>query len=255
VRPTIHGERLIEYAEVVLNLVDEARDELDEMRGAQRGRLRIGGIATTMRTLLPQAARLFLAEHPSINLTLNEELSPALQAQLLNGTIDLALMSRPRDFPDEELEYRDLLAMPITIVADRNHPLAAHDRLTLADLTGWLWILPARPDPDRIALDAMFAAAELPLPQAVCEATSATFQMSMQAGSQWLSYLSQTSIFVRGAQSQFVALKLDRPAWTRHIGVACRRRRVNRPLITSFIRQLEQVCRTQDGQPAPPPDR
>lgn len=242
VRPTAFGERLIEYAEAVLALTDEARDELDAMRGAQRGRLRVGGIATTLRTILPNAARRFLASHPGVNLTLNEELSPALQHQVLNGTIDIALMSRPRDFPDEELEYRDLIKVPLVIVADRAHPLAARDSLRLADLRDWLWIIPARPDPDRTALDALFANAQLPLPQAICETTSSTFQVSMLAGSPWLSYLSNTSAFARGASAQLVPLKLDVPLWTRSIGIVYRRRPAHRPLVTSFIREMTEAC-------------
>lgn len=242
VGPTVFGERLIEYAQAVLALTDEARDELDAMRGAQRGRLRVGGIATTIRTILPQAARRFLSAHPAVNLTLNEELSPALQNQLLNGTIDIALMSRPRDFPDEELEYRELLTVPLLIVADRAHPLAARESVGLADLGGWLWIIPARPDPDRTTLDALFAQAQLPLPQAICETTSSTFQISMLAGSPWLSYLSSASAFAQGPNAQLAPLKLDLSRWTRSIGIVCRRRPVHRPLVASFIREVAQVC-------------
>lgn len=242
VRPTEAGERLLEYAEVILALSEEARDEFDTRQGAQRGRLRVGGIATMARSILPLASRRFLSRHPGVNLTLNEELSPSLQAQLLSGTIDIALMGRPRDFPNEELEYRGLLEVPIEIVADRNHVLAERDHVSLADLTEWSWIIPARPDPDRTALDAIFAAARLPLPQAVCETSSSTFQISMLTDSPWLSYLSSTSAFARGPDSRLVRLKIDVPRWTRKVGIASRRLRVRRPLLLSFIAEVEAVC-------------
>lgn len=242
VRPTDYGERLVTYAEAVLTLTDEARDEIEAMRGAQRGHLRVGSMTTMVSTVLPVAARRFLAQHPDVRLTLNEELSPALQKQLLSGAIDLALMSRPRDFPDEELEFRDLVRLPITIVADRGHPLARRTRLGLEDLVDWGWILPARPDPDRTALDSLFAAAHLPLPRAICETTSSTFQVTMQAGSPWLSYLSSSSGFLRGPQAQLVPLALDGPIWIRSIGLAQRRQRVRRPLVASFRQHVESVC-------------
>lgn len=242
VRATEAGERLLEYAEVILALSEEARDEFETQQGAQRGRLRVGGIATMARSILPLASRRFLSRHPGVNLTLHEELSPSLQAQLLNGTIDIALMGRPRDFPNEELEYRDLLEVPIEIVADRHHVLAGRDQVSLADLTEWSWIIPARPDPDRTALDAIFAAARLPLPQAVCETSSSTFQISMLADSPWLSYLSSTSAFARGPDARLVRLNIDMPSWTRKIGIACRRLRVRRPLLLSFISEIESVC-------------
>lgn len=241
VRPTEYGERLVAYAEAVLRLSDEARTEIEAMRGAQRGHLRVGSMTTMVSTVLPVAARRFLADHPGVRLSLNEELSPALQTQLLSGAIDLALMSRPRDFPDEELEFRELLSVPINIVADRDHPLAGRAQLGLADLVDWGWILPARPDPDRTALDRLFSAARLPLPRAICETTSSTFQVTMQAGSPWLSYLSSSSGFLRNPQSRLVPLALDGPIWIRSIGIAQRRYRVRRPLIDSFVRDLEAI--------------
>lgn len=241
VRPTDYGERLVAYAEAMLRLSDEARSEIESMRGLQRGHLRIGSMTTMVSTVLPLAARRFLAEHPGVQLSLNEELSPALQTQLLSGAIDLALMSRPRDFPDEELEFRELVHVPINIVADRDNPLAARTRLGLEDLVDCGWILPARPDPDRTALDRLFSTARLPLPRAICETTSSTFQVTMQAGSPWLSYLSASSSFLRNPQSRLVPLALDGPIWIRSIGVAQRRYRVRRPLIESFVRDLEAV--------------
>lgn len=245
VKPNEYGDRLIEYGEVTLALIDEARNELDAMRGARRGRLHVGSIATMVRELLPTAARQFLRSHPDVDLTLNEELSPQLQALLLNGSIDLALMLRTRDFPDEELEFRELTEVPMHIVASRCHPLTRSDSVSLSDLCEYRWIIPARGDPDRMALDAMFAAAQLPLPQAICETTSSTFQVSMMSGSNWLSYLTRSSVFSRGEDAPLVPLKLDRPAWKRSIGVAWRRRHVNRPVVTSFINICEEVCRTR----------
>jgi DNA-binding transcriptional LysR family regulator len=248
VRPTEFGERLIAYAEAVLALTDDARDELDAMRGAQRGRLRVGGTATTVRTILPNAARQLLSAHPGVNLTLNEELSPALQNQLLAGTIDIAMMSRPRDFPDEELEYRELMKVPLVVVTDPGHPLAARDSVSLADLGDWLWIIPARPDPDRTTLDAFFATAQLPLPQAICETTSSTFQVSMLMGSPWLSYVSSTSAFARGPGAQLVPLRLELPRWTRSIGIAWRRRPAYRPLVSRFIRDVTTICAEMEAE-------
>lgn len=255
VKPTAYGARLIEYGEVTLALLDEARTELDAMRGARRGRLHVGAIATMVREPLPAVARQFLAAHPDVDLTLNEELSPALQALLLNGAIDLALMIRPRDFPVEELEFRELVEIPMTIVASRGHPLTLREKVSLADLCDFRWIIPARGDPDRMALDSMFAAAQLPLPRAICETTSSTFQVTMMAGSDWLSYLTSGSIYARGAEAPLVPLKLDAAVWSRMVGIAWRRRHVDRPVMRSFIRLCESACAELGARAAASGDR
>lgn len=241
VRPTDYGQRLIEYGELVLSLTDEARNELDAMRGARRGRLRIGAITTAMREIVPTAIKRFLIAQPEVDVSLNEELSSALYVALLNGAIDIAVMTRPKEISDE-IEFLNLLEIPVDIVADRNHDLVKRSKVSLTDLTEFRWVIPARPEPDRLALEAMFAAAQLPRPLAICETTSATFQMSMIAGSTWLSYLTRTSIYMQGRDAQFVALKLDSRTWTRNIGIAYRRRSILRPVVMSFVKELEVLC-------------
>ncbi|WP_339763274.1 LysR family transcriptional regulator [uncultured Hoeflea sp.] len=244
VRPTEYGQRLIQYGELVLSLTEEARNELDAMRGASRGRLRIGAVTTAMREIVPAAIKRFLLAQPEVDVSLNEELSSALYAALLNGAIDIAVMSKPREL-SEEIEFVNLLEIPVDIVADRNHELLKMPNVTLADLTQYRWVIPARPEPDRLALEALFSAAQLPRPLAICETTSSTFQMSMISGSKWLSYLTRTSIFMQGPDAKFVALKLDGKTWNRNIGLAYRRRSVLRPVVMAFVRELEALCRTQ----------
>lgn len=244
VRPTEYGQRLIEYGELVLSLTEEARTELDAMRGASRGRLRIGAITTAMREIVPAAIKRFLLAQPEVDVSLNEELSSALYAALLNGAIDIAVMTRPKEI-SEEIEFVNLLEIPVDIVADRDHELVGMPKVTLADLTQYRWVIPARPEPDRLALEALFANAQLPRPLAICETTSSTFQISMIAGSKWLSYLTRTSVFVQGPDAQFVPLKLEGKTWTRSIGLAYRRRSVLRPVVMAFARELETLCRAQ----------
>ncbi|OAM79054.1 LysR family transcriptional regulator [Devosia elaeis] len=241
VKPTEYGNRLIEYGEVILSLSDEARNELDAMRGARRGLLRVGANATAMREIVPKATRQFLGTHPDVAVTLNEELSPALLNLLINGSLDLAVMTRPRDFPAEEIEFRTILEIPVDIVADRGHPLASKQTVNTSDLCAYDWILPARPDPDRLALDSLFATAQLPLPQAACETTSSNLQIAMLIGSNWLSYLTRTSAYAHAADAKLTPLNMSGPTWTRQIGIAIRRKSVMRPVVNAYLKAVDAI--------------
>lgn len=239
VKPTHYGAKLIEYGEVVLALTEEAENELHAMRGARRGSLKIGATTTAMRDIVPLAAKNFLSKHPEVDVAVNEELNKALYDLLLNGAIDIAIMSRPSDPLSEEIEIRDLVTIPIDIIADRGHELVQRPSVDLADLEPYLWVMPARPEPDRLALEGLFTAAKLPRPRPVCETTSSPFQMAMIANSPWLSYLTRTSHFTRGSAPQFVPLKLDCQTWTRNLCAVFRRRGLIRPVVLAFLRELE----------------
>lgn len=242
VKPTHYGERLIEYGELVLSLTEEAENELDAMRGARRGTLRIGATTTAMREIVPSSVKRFVAKHPNVDISVNEELNAALYTSLLNGAIDVAIMARPKEVIADEIEVRPLLDIPVDIVADRNHELAQRPAVNLADLVPYLWIMPARPEPDRLQLEGLFVAAQLPRPRAVCETTSSPFQIAMISDSPWLSYLTRSSVHMRGSSSQFVPLKLECRTWSRNLCIAFRRRGIIRPTALSFLQEIEARC-------------
>src|SRR3954466_14453818 len=60
VRPTIYGEKLVEYAKMMLSLTSEAEAEIGAMQGARRGTLHVGAVTSVIRDLLPKALGRFL---------------------------------------------------------------------------------------------------------------------------------------------------------------------------------------------------
>lgn len=235
---TSYGERLLDYARTVLQLADEARDEMDSMRGARRGKLNIGAITTAQRTILPNAIRSFLRSYPEVELRVNEELNNGLVEMLQAGQIDIAIVSRPVQPLPETMELRVIAATPIVIAVDPQHPLAERETVSMADLAPFEWIVPPRPEPDRLQLEYLFASETLPAPKVRVETTSAVFQTSLLAGTDHLSYMTQSSTFLRQNGGYFIALRLNRPTWLREICAVHRRTGTIRPTIRAFLRAL-----------------
>ena len=162
VRPTVYGEKLVEYAKMMLSLTSEAEAEIGAMQGARRGTLHVGAVTSVIRDLLPKALGRFLLAGSDVSVRVNEELNELLYAALLSGTIDIAIMVRPANPDTDEMEFRTLLEVPIDIIADKDHELVNRGEVTLKDLVPYGWIIPPRPEPDRLKLDALFASAGLP---------------------------------------------------------------------------------------------
>lgn len=249
IRPTLYGERLRDYARSVLMLTEEARLELDAMRGARRGRLNIGAITTVQRSLLPQAIRRFHKTHPEVDIRVNEELNQVLHEMLCAGQIDIAIVSRPEQPLQDEMRIRLLASTPIVLAVDAGHPLARRDEVGLADLVPYAWILPPRPEPDRLRLEAMFAAESLPPPMVRIETTSAVFQTSLLAGTDCLTYMTRTSHFLQQNGGAFVALRLNRDTWQREMCAIYRKTGTLRPTIAAFLQELDRVGTSLDTPP------
>jgi DNA-binding transcriptional LysR family regulator len=106
VRMTLFGERLKAYADQVLALSDEAVEEIDALRGARRGSLRIGCVAAMLRSLVPRTVAALRDRYPDVDIIVSEGLNDTLVDALRIGRLDLAITARPEGAGDPDLEFR-----------------------------------------------------------------------------------------------------------------------------------------------------
>src|SRR4051812_34317172 len=72
VRLTDQGRLLLPHANSVLERLDDARRELEELESGKTGRLRVGAFPTAVAVLIPRALAAFEADHPGVSLSLVE---------------------------------------------------------------------------------------------------------------------------------------------------------------------------------------
>lgn len=137
VRLTHAGRVLAGHADRVLAQVSEAQADLAALDSQILGPLRLGGVGSAVRTLLPGALSALLAGHPRLTPTVRDGEVVSLLPPLLRGELDLVLAeswsSRPVALPAgvrtvELLDERVCLALP------PGHHLGGRDTLDLAEL-------------------------------------------------------------------------------------------------------------------------
>lgn len=238
IQVTIFGQRLIGYSELLLSVADEAVDEIDAMRGARRGSLRIGGMPAALKKIVPDALVRFNAGRPDVGLVIHEGLNEVMLPQLFNGKLDIVFTVKPTEFLNEDFEWRLVHSEPVVIVAHKSHPLAGRNNLAPSDLLPYNWVLPPLPEPDRITLDNVFRAASLRKPRVIMETTSVTFMTSMIARTNHLAYL--TRAVVEGSGMGLVALDFREVSLTRNIFAVFRRKGELRPTVSALLREIER---------------
>jgi LysR family hydrogen peroxide-inducible transcriptional activator len=81
IRLTPFGECFREHARRVLDEIEDARVEMQELLGLRRGSVCIGAIPTVAPYLLPAAIRRFAQVYPEIKLNVREDLTYSLMSQ------------------------------------------------------------------------------------------------------------------------------------------------------------------------------
>jgi DNA-binding transcriptional LysR family regulator len=142
VRLTDAGGALLAHAEAVLARLDEAEQELAEIAGLRRGRLRLASFPTAIATLVPRAVALFSRRHPEVDLTVVDDHRQGLLPRLARWELDLALIYDHEALPepDVQLERTHLLDDRFDLVVPEGHPLARRASVALGELAGETWL-------------------------------------------------------------------------------------------------------------------
>lgn len=156
------GEQLLQRARQILRDHDAAIDEIAELAGAERGRLRIGSASAMVTTdLLPKLLKEVRKQHAGAEITVASGTSEALVQQILAGELDVAFVSLPveaRGINTERLSQDQLVA-----VASPRHKLAKQRTISAYTLAGEKLILGERGGNTRRLIDQFFAQAGVTL--------------------------------------------------------------------------------------------
>lgn len=142
VRLTPAGRLLLGHAEIALDRLASAEQDLHDARRLLGGRLRVGAFPTADAVLVPQAVAAFRQAHPRVHVTLTEAITPALEEAVGRGALDLAVTSHVvPPHPRDDLCVEPLAEDQYLVALPRGHRHASTTRpLPLADLADETWM-------------------------------------------------------------------------------------------------------------------
>jgi DNA-binding transcriptional LysR family regulator len=154
------GELLLERAQRILREHDAALEELAELSGATRGRLRLGSASAMFSSdPLPALLHELYERHPQAEVTVTSGTSEALVKQILAGELDLAFVSLPVEARGIQTDL--LLEDELIAIASPQHTHAHARVISAFALAGEPLILGERGGNTRRLIDQFFAEAGL----------------------------------------------------------------------------------------------
>lgn len=119
---------------ILVSRFDQLRSQVAALQGLAAGTVRIGGGATAVSFVLPEAIAAFQREHPGIRFHLKEAGSAEVVRDVIDGALELGVVTLP--VTRGELAIHELRSDRVVLVARPDHPLARQRRLTVQDLDG-----------------------------------------------------------------------------------------------------------------------
>jgi DNA-binding transcriptional LysR family regulator len=134
IRLTSAGETFLARAQDVVRSARAAVESVAEYRDALLGTVEFGSLISYGPVDVPRALGDFHRSHPHvrINLRLSQSGASSYLSALVDGSLDLALVSVPERMPPQ-LRMRLLFEDPMVFVCRADHPLASRRRVQIAD--------------------------------------------------------------------------------------------------------------------------
>jgi len=114
------GEKMVSYARIMADLMDEADEVFEALKGVERGTLSIS-VATTASHFATRLLADFAKSHEGITISLDITNREALRRQLEHNEPDLIIMGQPPE--GVEVDATPFMTNPLVMIAPANHPL------------------------------------------------------------------------------------------------------------------------------------
>ena len=125
------GEVLLEYANRLLRLVDEAAGAVADLRDIKKGRVLIGANEAGVHSVLPLIAT-FQQDHPGILVEVRRIPSRQMAQEVLLRTVDFGVLTfNP---PEKELLSLLLGTDELVLLVKPDHPLAGRKQVTMEEV-------------------------------------------------------------------------------------------------------------------------
>ncbi|HWE60467.1 MAG TPA: LysR family transcriptional regulator [Chloroflexota bacterium] len=200
------GVELRAYAETILRQVEEAQRAVAELRGLDRGMLRVVATTTVGTYVLPRILGRFHRAHPGITLVLDVTNERRALDLVRRRRMDLAVLGLTEDTADMVVEH--FMENHLFITAAPEHPLARREAVAFAELAGYPLLVREEGSGTRAVMESIFAERQLTPHIAMEMRHSAAIKQAVMAGL-GVGLLSDQEMHVELASGTLVTLDIE----------------------------------------------
>lgn len=237
--PTDAGARIVLRAKRIRAELRYALSELASVGGDPVGLVIIGALPLARSHILPRAISACLDEAPGVQVDAVEAPGETLIARLRSGEIDVVLTVPAGHFDPKGLVLEPLCLDELVVIASASHPLARAAGLSLGDVAGQRWVMPAPHSVSRVAFDRQLSALGLgELRPVVQTADLALIRQLLLDRSDMLALASRALVQHELRTGVIVALDLAMDPIERCVLMLQREGAVLSPAVAALIRHL-----------------
>jgi DNA-binding transcriptional LysR family regulator len=244
VEPTVYAKTLLKRTDVVFDELRAGVKDIEALASSTAGEVRIACPEFLAGGLIPDAVDGFSRLYPDIVCRVTDADSTTLEfRQLQERSADLMVARVPASFSDDDLSVEILFDDPHVIVVGADSPWAGRRSVTLADLAGEPWIIPASLIVRDILAEA-FEAEKLKVPDGRIVSSFVLMRNHLLATGRFLTVLPVSVLQYNARQWGLRALPIKLGGRPRPIAIVMLKNRSVSPAVRLFVEHLRATAKS-----------
>ncbi len=225
VEPTEYGKVFYQRAQIVIDELRKAQEDVIQLRGKLEGSLTVAIAPASTMQLAPMVFKDFRRKCPDVKLHIVEGIWPSVAEPLRNGTVDLALSPVLDEISGSEWAVEKLLDVQMAVVVRPGHSLVA--ATSLRDLIQGDWLHQGTSSSASVLIRRIFEDQNLRVPSVSVESRSLTATIIMLQTMDLIAVMPRAMLESGVVKGTLVALELKEHSRANQLGLIYRR---DRPL-------------------------
>ena len=245
---TPFGRALERHAEMVEVETERVVEQIRMLDGASSGFVRIGLVPSVVPTLLQPTLAALHAAAPQVQVQVVEGAGDQMLDALSNNRVDLAIIGQIHTDLPPGIVITPLGDEEVCVAARPQHPVFGREALSLADLSGWNWVLPEKGNAIWVGFNALFRRHGLEPPVPVLATNSVHTLKTIVCEGDYLTMMTRRIFALEERSGLIRPIPIAGTRWRRELVLAHRNRANALPAEKLFVAKLTEVWGAANGR-------
>jgi DNA-binding transcriptional LysR family regulator len=242
IEPTVYGRALIGRGLAVFDELRQSVRDIESLLDPTVGEVRIGCGSPLAAVIVAAAIERLTSKHPRLSFSIVEADLVALQRELGDRNIEIAIGPAQGMLSDERMNSEILFFDRLLVVSGRRSKWFRRNKIKLADLLGDHWIFPHGILSASLIAD-VFRGAGVDAPSATVSSRSPRLNDILLASGRFLTIYPESALRLSAKHLPFKALPVDLPSPPRPVILVNLKNRTLSPMAQLFISCVREVIK------------
>ncbi|QRX82956.1 LysR family transcriptional regulator [Glaciimonas sp. PAMC28666] len=235
------GQILVKHARVVDQEIRHAKEDIASLSGMKKGNVFVGVTPVVALGPISKAISAFNRRYRDINIHINEMRPTQITEGLLDGTLDLGVISRIGVPSSPRFHWETLYTIKLLIcMRNGGLPPGVH---SIADLSAHTWLVWDKLESPGSMLSEIFSHSDLPMPEKIIRCSSTVLYSQLAEQEDYVCVLTEPAMVWSGFKGKLTPLTLQEELPVMQAGLVYRKESLLSDIVIEFSELIKAICK------------